>query len=993
MTRSLQHGKAKGGAGSPSTPPIPRAYWRSLEDATRSPELIAAVEKKFPGIMGGLDPVDRREFLRLMGASLAFAGLTACTRQPTEKIIPYVTPPEELIPGKPLFFATAMTLGGYAYGLLAESHMGRPTKVEGNPDHPASLGATDAFAQASILDLYDPDRSQAVFNRGRVSTWDAFVVELQKELSFQQAVNGEGLRLLTETVTSPTLAAQIEALLKKYPSAKWHQYEPVNRDMVHEGSLLAFGRRVDTHYLFAEADIVVSLGADFLSWGPGHVRYARDFSSRRNLVDGKGMMNRLYVVESTPSVTGAAADHVLALPPSAIERFARALAKEVGVDTVADEAGIPREWIEAVSSDLKRNHGRSIVVPGENQPAVVHALAHAINDRLKNHGRTVQLIEPVEAAPVNQGQSLAELAADMQAGKVELLVMIDGNPVYTAPADLKFEEALRKVKFRVRHGHYEDETSAVCQWHIPATHYLEAWSDARAYDGTVTIQQPLVAPLYAGKSSHELLDALVSELPRSGYEVVQEYWKARLGEAAFEPAWRKAVHDGLVADSASPGIKATVSGSFSGELSPPVPAGHLEVSCLPDASAWDGRFVNNSWLMETPRPLSKLVWDNALYLSPATAREQHLSNGDMVVVVAGELTTQAPVWILPGHADECGSLQLGYGQALSGRIGRKVGHNAYAVRSATTPWTFAATLYKTGRSHQLVSTQDHPSVEGRDSLRTGTFEEYTHHPDFVHHHGKEHNDPPSIYPAHPYDQSPQWGMVIDLSRCIGCNACMLACQSENNIPIVGKKQVANGRELHWIRIDRYYQGDAANPDVAMQPITCMHCETAPCEAVCPVGATVHSRDGLNQMVYNRCVGTRYCSNNCPYKVRRFNFFKYTDDKSPSLALQRNPDVTVRSRGVMEKCTYCVQRISEARIEAKKQNRPIRDGEVVTACQQVCPARAISFGDISDAQAEISRHRASPLNYNVLGVLGTKPRTTYLARVRNPNPALSPHEEG
>ena len=961
-----------------------RDYWRSLDELHGSPEFAAAVENEFPNAMTTLDPVNRREFIRLMGASMAMAGLAACTRQSSERIIPYVDAPEEIVPGKPLFYATAMTLGGYAYGLLAESHMGRPTKVEGNPEHPASLGATHAMAQASVLTLYDPDRSQDVLYRGRVSTWAAFTANLKVLMETQG--DGAGLSILTETVTSPTLAAQIRALQEKYPKASWHQYEPLNRDAQHEASVLAYGKRVDTHYRMDQADVILSLDSDFLAHGPGHLRYAADFSARRDVNAAQGM-NRLYSVQSTPTVTSATADHGLRLRASEVEGFARAVAKELGVKTDAAQTTAPAEWVQAVAKDLRAHKGACVVVPGEQQPAAVHALAHAMNEALGNHGKTVVLTEPVEAEPVNQTASIQELVTKMRAGSVNLLVMLGGNPAYDAPADLNFAEAMESVPTRVRLGLYVDETSTLSHWHLPDTHYLEAWSDARAYDGTTSIVQPLILPLYGGQSAHQVLAALAGSPDASGYDLVRAQWEQTLGDE-FEATWRKAVHDGIVPNTAAKEI----SPAFKGDLPKPSPAaGELEVVFKADAATWDGRFANNGWLQELPRPHTKMVWDNAILVSAATARQLRVESGDVIVVGSGDRTIQGPVWITPGQSDDCLTVALGYGRKSSGRVGTGVGFDAYLLRTSSTPSIAPAFVHRVGTKHELVTTQAHHTLAGRDIVRSGTLEQYQDDHHFAHH--GSHGEQESIYPGFDYSKGPQWGMVIDLSRCTGCNACVTACQAENNIPIVGKTEVGRGREMQWIRIDRYYVGDENDPETAFQPMACVHCENAPCEAVCPVAATVHSREGLNQMVYNRCVGTRYCSNNCPYKVRRFNFFKYSDLETPSLKPLRNPDVTVRVRGVMEKCTYCVQRISAARITAKKDQRPIADGEVVTACQQVCPAQAITFGDIRDEKSKVAQLRKSPLNYSVLKELNTVPRTTYLARVRNPNPELEGEHAG
>jgi MoCo/4Fe-4S cofactor protein with predicted Tat translocation signal len=966
-----------------------RRYWRSLEELAGTAEFEELLHREFPRYAAFWhEALDRRQFLRLMGASLALAGLTACGAQAREKIVPYIHQPENMVPGKPLYFATAMTLGGFASGLLVESNEGRPTKVEGNPDHPANRGGgTDLFAQASVLTLYDPDRSQAVTNNGRVTSWDAFVAALRPVLAGQRASGGAGLRILTETVTSPTLAAQLQALLKAFPNAHWGQYEPVNRDNALAGARLAFGDAATPVYHFDRAAVVLALDADFLAWGPGRVRYARDFIDGRRARQVKQSMNRLYAVEPMPTLAGVLADHRLALRASDIAAFTRALAKQLGVDDGLGDApapaGVPANWLAALTRDLQSHRGGSLVVAGERQPPFVHALAHAINGALGNAGQTVTYIAPVEADPAAQGDALRALVDDLNAGKVEALLVLGGNPIYTAPADLDLAGALPKANLRAHLGLYADETAALCQWHVPAAHELEVWGDARAYDGTASIIQPLIAPLYNGKTAHELLALLLDQPNATSYQLVRQYWQGQHQDADFEEFWRKSVHDGIVAGTAAAPKQVSVRPGFAqGSASPAAGAG-LEINFRPDPTIWDGRFANNGWLQETPKPLTKLTWDNAAHISPATAARLGLATADIVELRYQGRSVRAPVWVLPGHADDAVTVTLGYGRTMAGRVGTGAGFNAYLLRTTAAPWFGASLeLVKAGGSMELATTQNSHSMEGRDLVHSGTLAQFRQNPSFLHNEGAK----PSLYPPRHYDGY-AWGMSIDLNACIGCNACMVACQAENNIPIVGKDQVQNGREMHWIRIDRYYSGDLAQPTTYFEPVPCMQCENAPCELVCPVGATVHDSEGLNVMVYNRCVGTRYCSNNCPYKVRRFNFLQWVDKETPTLKLQRNPEVTVRERGVMEKCTYCTQRITAARITAQNENRQVRDGEILTACQQACPTGAIVFGDINDAQSQVSALKAEPLNYTLLDELNTRPRTTYLARLRNPNPEL------
>ncbi len=968
-----------------------RKYWRSLEELAGTPEFESFLHREFPeNASEWTDPKGRRDFLRLMGASLALAGLGACTKQPLEKIVPYVRQPEEIVPGRPLFYATALEQAGYGLGVLVESHLGRPTKIEGNPDHPASLGATNALGQASILGLYDPDRSQVVRKAGRISTWDTFLQELSGPLETQRARGGRGLRILTGSITSPTLAALLEQLERQFPEARWHQWQPAGRDNVHEGARLSFGLDVDTHYDLSQADVIVSLGADFLGSGAGSVRYANDFALRRRVLGGEGAMNRLYVLEPTPSITGSMADHRLPLPAGRLENAALSLAAQLGVPVPGGQTE-HEAWLTAAARDLQSRGARGLVIAGDEAPPNVHALAHACNHFLGAVGNAVVHTEAVEARPVRQLESIRELAADMGEGRVELLLMLGGNPVYDAPADLEFASRLDRVPLRIHCSAYEDETSARCHWHLPATHSLESWGDVRAYDGTATIQQPLIAPLFGGKSNLEVAAALLGRGGASSHDLVKEHWRGRHRGGEFEPFWLRSVHDGVVEGTRAAALVPAIQTVY---RTVPETEGY-EVIFRADPSVGDGEFSNNGWMQELPKPFTKLTWDNAVLIAPATAQELGLATGDRVALTLGERSLQGPAWIVPGQAAGTVCVHLGYGRTHAGRVGNGAGFDAYPLRTSSGLWQVSGVEVSRGPgTHRFASTQSHFAIEveasaeaeRRHLVREGTLEEYREHPEFVHEMGHEFGDEYSLFPRWKYEGY-AWGMTIDLGACTGCNACVVACQSENNIPVVGKDQVELGREMHWIRVDGYFHGDLDNPHFVHQPMPCQHCENAPCEVVCPVAATTHSAEGINEMTYNRCVGTRYCSNNCPYKVRRFNFLLYQDWDTPSLKLMRNPDVSVRSRGVMEKCSYCVQRINAARIQAKIENRRIRDGEVRTACQAVCPSRAISFGDINDPDSEVSRWKADPLEYGILSELQTRPRTTYLARLRNPNPEM------
>jgi MoCo/4Fe-4S cofactor protein with predicted Tat translocation signal len=983
--------------------------WRSLDElAGAAPaaeisgqEFLARVEESLTG-------TNRRDFLKASAASLALAGLSGCAIQPAESIVPYVQAPEEVIPGKPLYFASAVPIDGFACGVLVKSEMGRPIKIEGNPAHPGSLGATDIFGQAALLGLYDPDRSQLVTRGGRIETWEHFqslALDIRESL---RSKKGAGLRILTQTVASPTLADQLHRLLEQFPEARWHSYEAVSRDAIRAGTRLAFGEDLEPVHHLEKADVCVSLEADFLAWGPARLKDARAFASRRDALDGgaAASMNRLYVVESTPSLTGAAADHRLAIRARDVAAVARALAAaiEPRAATVAAEqpaANIQAghsAWVSAVARDLIASRGKSLVIAGDSQPAEVHALAHLINHSLGNIGKTVEFFPRPDAGPADQTGSLGELAREIEAGAVETLIILGGNPAFDAPGDLDFARVLAspKTKLRIHMGLYDDETARLCHWHIPQAHCLEAWGDVRAFDGTVTIQQPLIAPLYKGRTPYELLALLLGAPDLSSLEIVREYWHRQGLPGDFDQTWRKALEAGLLEGTAlqpkqvTPKIK---------EISTPAPrqasSGNIEIVFRPDPTIWDGRFANNGWLQELPKPLAKLSWDSAALLSPALAQRLSVANEDVLELAYRGRSVRIAAWIMPGQADQSITVFLGHGRRRAGRVGTGVGVDVSGLRRSDAPWFGdGLEVKKTGERRQVAAMHHHFNMEGRDLIRTRTLEKFREQPGFAQKSGHEAHaglsliDEPSPQAHHEHGERNAWGMVIDLNTCIGCAACVVACQAENNIPVVGREQVLASREMHWLRVDRYFEGEeTANPNFDFQPVPCMHCEKAPCEVVCPTGATTHSAEGLNEMTYNRCVGTRYCSNNCPYKVRRFNFLHYVDDTSPTLKLMRNPDVTVRARGVMEKCTYCVQRINAARIAALIDNRAVGGDEVVTACQAACPAKAITFGNLNDPQSAVTRAKAGPRNYALLEELNTRPRTTYLAKVRNPNPEI------
>jgi MoCo/4Fe-4S cofactor protein with predicted Tat translocation signal len=966
-------------------------YWRSLEELAGNPAFQEALHREFPkGASEWVDSVSRRGFLKVMGASMALAGMTGCVRLPLEPIVPYVRQPEDVIPGRPQFYATAMTLGGYASPLLVESHLGRPTKIEGNDKHPASLGGTDIFAQAHILGLYDPDRSQSVVSMGDQQSWQALLNALRGPLTAQKALQGSGIRILTPTISSPTLADQLRNFLKIYPQAKWHVYEPVNRDNVLEGAKLAFGQPVETLYDFEKADVIVSLDADFLYAGfPGNVRYIRDFAKRRN-PDGK--MNRLYVIESTPTTTGAKADHRVPMRAAGIEAFARGLLLRAAPN---NENADHHPQYRFIFDDLLANRGGALVVAGDHQSPLTHALVHAVNAALGNVDKTVVYTDPVDANPVDQAESIKELATDMQAGKVDLLVILGGNPAYDAPAELNFAELLKsnKVPLRVHYGLYQNETAELCHWHVNATHELEAWGDARAYDGTVSIIQPLIAPLYNGKSALEFVALLSGQSDASSYDLTRACWQKRHAGADFEQFWRKSLHDGWVENTTLAARDPRVNlKDISNETKADPSA--IELNIRRDPTIYDGQFSNNGWLQELPKPMTKLTWDNAVLIGPKMAERLQIATKDVVELELNGKKVTGAVWIQAGHPDNSATIFLGYGRRRAGRVGTAQGFDAYALRTSAAPWIATGLqIRKTGDTYNLASTQGYQTMDTPDGghrplVRETTLEDYLKRPNFAAEEGEEPAPGLTLYKPYPYkEEDYAWGMTIDLNACVGCNNCMLACQSENNIAVVGKEQCVIGRHMHWIRVDAYYQGDRDNPKAYFQPVPCQQCENAPCEVVCPVGATNHTPEGLNDMVYNRCVGTRYCSNNCPYKVRRFNFLLFSDWETPQYKMMRNPDVSVRSRGVMEKCTYCVQRINERRIDAEREDRKINDNELQTACQQSCPAGAIVFGNINDPNSKVSKLKAQARNYSLLGELNTRPRTTYLAEVSNPNPEM------
>jgi Fe-S-cluster-containing dehydrogenase component len=955
-------------ASPPSSDLLADPLRRKLEKHRGVPEFPEGADIWPPGL-------DRREFIQILGASLALGGLSGCMRRTEGKIVPYVTPPEDALPGVAHFYATAMPVEGFARGILVESNLGRPTKIEGNPDHPESLGATDAVTQAAILSLYDPERSRTPLHGGAAASWDAFAADWAPRRTEFLASGGKGVALLTEPTTSPSLLSEVGLFLQAFPNARWYQHTALP-------SYAVDGSQPD--YDLGAAKVILSIGSDCLFRHPACIRYARAFAKARRIEGGRVEASRFYAIESTPSVTGVLADVRLPASPErmrlVLDAVAGALAGTVpaGPALSADEAS----FVSRLVRDLRTHAPHIVCIAGPEQDIDLQRWALAMNARQGAVGGAATSIESVrsDGDPRSAG-NITNLSESLAAGEVTALIVLGSNPAYTSAAFIKASDRVGKLPFSLHLGEYPDETAALSSWHLPEAHFLETWGDLKAYDGTATILQPLIEPVFGGRSALEVLRMLRQPGGAGGYEIVRETWRPGGEGVDFEAQWSEWLRRGTIGPlpRRQPARGSAPSPSLA-VLAKGLPAPGLSLLVPPDASVLDGRWSNNAWLQELPRPLTHLVWDNAALISPAMAEALRAATGDLLLLECGGASVEAAALVLPGHADGCVTLTLGYGRTRAGSVGNGCGFDAHRLRTDEASWVLPGLrVTATGRSYPLVSTQHHFSMEGRDLVRTVQPDALRVPPN---------GDHPSMYTEWKKGEN-AWGMSIDLGTCLGCNACVAACQAENNIPTVGKDQVSRGREMHWIRIDQYFDGDPAHPRVLSQPVPCMHCENAPCELVCPVGATVHSSEGLNEMVYNRCVGTRYCSNNCPYKVRRFNFLDYRSKKDSTVNLQKNPDVTVRERGVMEKCSYCVQRINAARISAEKENRPIRDGEIRTACQQACPVEAIVFGNLADPESRVSRRKAEPTNYSLLGELNTRPRTTYLAQVRNPGPASSP----
>ncbi len=1023
-------------ADSPARRRSARQYWRSMEHFAGSSEVQQYIEKEFPNFAEAVEPTDRRQFLRLLGASMALAGITStgCRRWPVEEVRPHAARPEGLTPGVAEHYATSIELAGVATGLLAKSYDGRPIKIEGNPDHPFSLGAASVFAQASVLELYDPDRSRHVVRRGSSSgqqqqSWDDFQSFATPHFQSLRQDQGNGLALLVQSTSSPTWRRLRGEIEQAFPKARWFEYQPLHRDQEFAGSRAAFSQAVRCQYDLRHAKTIVSFDADLLGSHPAHLKMASDWAARRSSVD-HGQMNRMYVVEPGFSLTGSVADIRLPMNPTSVEKGIAYIAYRFGIlrtkpGGLSDQE---TEVLEKAAVDLNAAGPKGIVAAGPAQSAEAHRLAHAINERLGSVGRCLSYSEEPLATSTACADQMAELSELLQGTVLHTLVIIGGNPLYDGPADtpLDLKSSDTREFTSIHLSLHDNETSRECTWHLPAAHFLESWGDGRAWDGTYTMQQPLILPLLGGKSAIELLAMLLGQPVDSGLPLVRATFDQQFG-GATQQDWEQTLHDGLKKDSGYPPINVPAA-QVDASYQPADSASGWEVRFVGDTKTHDGRFANNAWLQELPEPLTKLTWDNAAMMSQADADRLSLGNGDVVRISAGrsQASVEVPVYVMPGHASGCVTLLLGYGRDQAGHVGDGVGANVYPLRDrASTYLASECEVAKTGRQHPLVSTQVHHALDdAAESAKTkrlgergkpGMIIHETTLPEYLqdHHavHGKSHQvhaaplfDLPSDF-ASPH----KWGMSIDLNACTGCGGCVVACQAENNIPVVGKANVSVNREMHWLRIDRYFKGDVDQPDVVHLPMACAHCENAPCEQVCPVAATVHDSEGLNSMVYNRCIGTRYCANNCPYKVRRFNYFDYQasdprspakpwtgmpdsqqdNDVSPLKKMVHNPDVSVRMRGVMEKCTYCVQRIVSARIDAKNQHAQgdrdselVADGEVQTACQATCPTGAIVFGDLNDPDSAVSRARKNARSYELLEGQNLGARTTYLAKIRN-----------
>ncbi len=1003
-----------------------RMWWRSIEEASTGKSL-QPTNDEFPEGANHLAATgeDRRHFLKIMGASMALAGLgvAGCRRWPKEHIVPYAHRPEGTMPGIPEHFASCFDFDGFSQGVLVTSNDGRPTKIEGNPEHPDSLGATDAFTQAAILDLYDPDRSKKVTYGGE----DSSLIAFKEWVSAYLPKKGKGIAVLAEPSSSPTYHRMRRAFMQKHSEAMWVEYSPLANRNQAEGLRHAFGGDWIPVHDFSKATMIVSLDADFLGAGPMQVANTRGWAEGRKVSHGK--MSRLWMVESGMSVTGSKADERLAMHPAEI----LAILQDEDINAAVDSTLTAEQlkWAEQLKADFNAAGKHALVIVGESQPPIVHYIAARLNELVGAVGTTVTY-RHVESGSTD---TIEDAVSAMKNGTVQGAIIIGGNPAFNTPGTLDLATQLEALPLSIHLSYYNNETSQACKWHVNKSHWLESWSDGRSADGTICIGQPLIEPLFNGLSEAEFIAILAGESTTDSHTLVRITFNPKADQ--WNPEWRTAVHDGVVGNTSSLEAPPVNRNKMSMSDSETLPDKGMTAVFVPSPSVWDGRFANNGWMQELPDTITKLTWDNAALLSPMTAESLGVAQGDMLSITVGSNTIEIAALPVPGIANDCFILPLGYGRTFAGRVCSGAGVNVYPLRTATNVWSAPAQVTVTGASYELATTQMHfgvnttPGKGAQERIpllyREGTLDQYNADHGFAQHVGHVPHSL-SIYEEQQFEGAQyKWGMSIDLSTCTGCNACVAACHAENNIPIVGKDQVLVGREMHWLRIDRYFTfGQDSHGDydveqlagVAIQPVTCHHCENAPCEEVCPVAATVHDTDGLNVMVYNRCVGTRYCSNNCPFKVRRFNYFDYfrrdplrstgmlqvqpdyyvkAQSGGKTLrAMQFNPDVTVRMRGVMEKCTYCTQRIQRVKIatknawvkrsDAQKAADPrvsIQDGAIVTACEQACPAGAIVFGDLLDKESRVSKLHDEKRSYEMLEELNIKSRTKYLARVTNP----------
>ncbi|MDD4975187.1 MAG: TAT-variant-translocated molybdopterin oxidoreductase [Bacteriovorax sp.] len=971
-----------------------KKFWKSYEQWRESSEVEELIEREFQvdaSIFA--NTVSRRHFFKIMGASMALAGLEGCRRSPVHKIVSFVNAPEGLIPGKSVFYARSLNRGGFAVGVLVESFMGRPIKIEGNPEHSMSLGATDIFLQAEILNLYDPDRLRTPLKEKIPSSWMDFQKEWKARAIQHNRDKGQGLRILCERSTSETYLDQRNKILKRYPKAKIISYDPIARDLLKESTIISYNKYLEPVYDFTKAQIIVSIDRDFLSDEAAGLRYSHDFADNRRLLPSQyKKINRLYCIESDFTITGSMADHRLSRSRSEIEQFISKLALKLGVTSGGINNSLflserEEKWISLLVRELHDHLGSSLIIASETLSAESQSLVFLMNEKLRNIGTTVNFYKPTDPNSGQEMKNLKSLAEEMNQGEVSSLIILSQNPIYTAPKDLGFEKSLEKVAFSVCLTHVKNETSEKCTWALPESHSLESWSDARALDGTLSINQPLIAPLFDTCNSIELLSLIVDDSKSDSHELIKNYWLGHISALIFDSWWESALRLGFVENSAyqHENVKShfvSKKGFKKIPISSKSSLPNLELHFKADPTLRDGHFANNGWLQELPKPITKLCWSNAVLISPALAVLKELKNGDEITIQTNVGKLDAPIWILPGLAENVLVIHFGHGRRVVGRVGHGIGSDAFQLlhSNAIDGVIREIKITRNGHTKELACTQLHHSFESREPLKVREIKDY---PSLK----KENSPPKSLIIDSPITPSKDyaWGMSIDLNVCTGCNACVIGCQAENNVPIVGEAEVIRGREMHWLRVDRYFEGVPDFAKLYFQPLACVHCEKAPCEVVCPVAATSHSTEGINQMVYNRCVGTRYCSNNCPYKVRRFNFLEYNDKKSEFVKMRSNPDVSVRTRGVMEKCTYCIQRINESRVEAELEGRNIKDGEIKTACQQACATKAIVFGNLLDPQSEVSKLHDSIQSYELLGELGTLPRTRYLTRFRNSNP--------